>query len=387
MWWQQVARRFKLPKFVFGDVSFLIEGANFSALLNLLSKKGIMLKKVERQNAKTLFIVAKMKDCQNIVAILNKKCYTIKEQKANEALSVFKSFFSRIWLLVGIFVGVILNVLASFFVWDIKLVGDEKLSSKINQVLSQNGIFCGRTKFGLDGKEIENILLENVPNLSLVDVSTRGCTLNINYTTRTLQTINQENRQNILATSDGIIASISAVSGTPLVKVGDFVKKGQVLIAGYYENEETKTEVPAKGVVFAYSWKSATIEFPLEKIEWVRTGNFVAWQSITLYGKVLEEKEAKHNFKKFETETSFEYLLKSSPIPLVLKTTKIYEVKAQMVKQNFEDYKDKLFAQAKMVAWQQIGGDENILDEKTETNFVSNIWFVTHYIKIKEKIS
>jgi hypothetical protein len=27
------------------------------------------------------------------------------------------------------------------------------------------------------------------------------------------------------------------------------------------------------------------------------------------------------------------------------------------------------------------------LEEKTEINFVSNIYFVTHYIKIKEQIS
>jgi len=107
---------------------------------------------------------------------------------------------------------------------------------------------------------------------------------------------------------------------------------------------------------------------------------------MTFLNQVLFEQKAQNPFSKFETETKENYLSTAS-IPLKICYTTFFEVAPVVVSQNFEENKEKLFAQAKLLAWQQIKGNEEILEEKTETNFVSDIWFVSHYIKIKEKIS
>ena len=46
--------------------------------------------------------------------------------------------------------------------------------------------------------------------------------------------------ENIIASDDGTIESIITRSGTPLVKKGDNVEKGQVLVSGVVRSEERR---------------------------------------------------------------------------------------------------------------------------------------------------
>ncbi len=374
-----------MPKFVFGKISILFEGANFADFLNEVTLSNIKLEKVERKSVAEMQIVCKAKDCLKIVAILNKRCYTIKEQKTSAKLSFFKKSFLKLGLLIGVAFGIMLNVLGYFFVWDIKFYGDKSLQSEIEKILGENGIGVGTPKFGLKAEEIENILRENLADISLANVSFRGTTMLVSYTKRTSAKEFETAKENILAKNDGVIASISVLSGQALVKPGDFVKRGQILIQG--GQDENGQNIEAKGQVFAYIWKSATIEFPLEKIVWARTDNFVLKKTISLFGKTVFEHSDIVPFEKFEEESETKNLCPSGAIPLKVTFTKIFELEKKSITQNFEEMKDKLFSQAKLVASEQVIAGENVLEEKTETNFVSNIWFVTHYIKIKEKIS
>ena len=360
---------------------------NFAGLINELNLANIKLKKVERPEVTELVIVTSTRDSSKVIAILKQRCYTILEQQNNNSFNLIKSFTTRIGILIGIGVGVLLNLFASFFVWNVVLYGQDEYTQEVSNVLSQNGIGHGCWKFSINDTSVEQILYENIPELSLVDVSFRGCSMIVNYTIRTQSNEEDNITANILAKEDGIIASILVTSGTAMVKVGDIVRTGQVLISGYELVNEEQVKCNAKGQVYAYSWKSATVEFPLEKIEWVRTGNYVENIQTTLFGSTLYTKTTENTFTKSESEQNTEYMFPSSAIPLKIVRTKIYELESVTITQSFEDNVTKLQAQARLLVWEQIEGDEDILNEKTEVNFVSNIWFVTHYIKIKEKIS
>lgn len=375
------------PKFYFGTTRFKIQGVNFSVLLNDLSLSGIKVNKVERPEVTQLVFVCPTRDRKKVIAILKQRCYNVLEQQNSHSFNFFRSVITRFGILIGIGVGVLLNVFASFFIWNVMLYGQEDYSEQIFSVLVQNGMGAGSWKFGIKPEDAEQVIYDSIPEISLVDISFRGCSLIVNYTIRTQEDNDQTVSKNILAKADGVVSSILVTSGTAMVKVGDFVRKGQLLIAGYQTVNDSQVDCNAKGQVYAYSWISATVEFPLEKIEWVRTGNYVENVSVSLFGSVLYSKTQENVFAKSESEQTTEYMFRSGAIPLTVTRTFYYELEARTVSQSFEDNYTKTQAQARLLAWEQIEGDEDILDEKTEVNFVSNIWFVTHYIKIKEKIS
>lgn len=383
---QFVHGRFKLVK-TFKEIVLKIEGVNFTELLNELNKQNIKLKQANRVSPTELELVFSAHRHKKIVAILNEKCYTIKEQKTNTYWGELKKIFLRVGILVGLFVGILINILASFFIWDIRFFGQTNFEKEIQNALIQNGVKKGCLKFGLTAQDIEKLIYENIEDVSLCDISFKGTTLLVNYTIRTQSEKEDIVAKNIIAKNDGIIANISVLSGTAMVKVGDYVKKGEVLIAGFTEQDEDVVECEAKGQVYAYSWKSAVVEFPKEKIEWVRTGQSVTNVTTSLFNSVISSTKNLHNFEKTETEQKTVFLTQNQNLPIKVTFETIYELTAQTVTADIKDYQEKLNAQARLLAWEQILGDEDILDEKTETNFVSNIWFVTHYIKIKEKIS
>ena len=356
-------------------------------LFRSLNLADIKLKKVERKSATELTITCSARNCSKILAILKGKCYTILEQRNSSFFNLVKMLGYRLGLLVGIGLGVLLSVFSSFFLWDIMVNGQTEYEERVYSVLAENGIGAGSWKFGIQDEQVEQLLYNNIPELSLVDVSFRGCSMLVNYTIRTPANEQDRMTKNLVAKSDGVVASILTTSGTALVKVGDFVRKGQVLIAGYEVIEEQQIECNAKGQVFAYTWKSATVEFSLEKIEWVRTDNFVENVEVSLFGSTLYTKVATHNFERTESVQKIQYLLPSSPLPLQIKRTIIYQLDSVSVIQDYEENEGNLKTQAKMLAWELIQGEENILSEKTEVNFASNIWFITHYIKIKDEIS
>ena len=375
-----------MNKLSFKNTKIKIKGVNFSNLLEEFKKNNITIKQVKKDSPCEICFFVPKKHLKKVIAILNQRCYTILEQKDNSFLSFFKSIFFKPAIIIGIIFGVLLNFCATFFVWGIKLYGDNQLKPQIINVLKQNNIKMLTLKTNLTSQKIENILRLAIPELSLVNVSFKGSFVLINYTKRTEVLSEANQTKNIIAKNDGIVASVLTTSGTALIKPNEYVKKGQVLIAGYTEENGEKKECSASGQVFAYVWKSATIKFYETKTELLRTGNFVENYEVKYKDDVLFKTNNVANYEMFENECYTKHLTESV-VPIVINYTKTYELRKEEVTKNFEDYKKNLFSQAKMLAWEQIKGDENILEEKTEINYVSNIYFITHYIKIKEKIS
>ena len=107
--------------------------------------------------------------------------------------------------------------------------------------------------------------------------------------------IDKDEYCNIVAAEQGMITKITADTGTSLVKVGDIVKKGDILIGGYMQGKYTDTRyVHAKGEVKAKVWytKKATSGLTREISEEtgsrenkysININNFV-WLKTIVYG-------------------------------------------------------------------------------------------------------
>ncbi len=102
----------------------------------------------------------------------------------------------------------------------------------------------------------------------------------------------KESFEPVRARLSAVITKIVAESGTPFVKIGDKVKKGDVLIAPVYTFTEGEGLAPAKGEVYGVTTYKKEIVLPEISVQNERTGIKQAVRSLFVFGKEIGEEKA-----------------------------------------------------------------------------------------------
>ena len=176
--------------------------------------------------------------------------------------------------------------------------------------------------------------------------------------------IDDEEFCNIVATKDAIIKKISAQNGTPVVKEGEIVKKGTVLIAGWLEGKYTGTRyVHATGSVQGKVWytQKERIYFKQQKKE--QTGNVENKYSLNINNFKINFNKGVSKFKNYDTiETNKKVKLFSNfylPIELIKITNT--EVNITDITYTLEEAKNIGIEKAKQELNNKIENLDNIL--------------------------
>ncbi len=171
-------------------------------------------------------------------------------------------------LFISLVIGLTALFLGSFFIWDFQIIGNETVpAEKILRALEKQGVSIGTFGLALDGEDIRNHVLLDVPELQWIAVNVSGCRANV----RVVERVNppeiwdRKTPSNIIARRDGLILEVHALDGVPEVQPGMSVTSGQLLISGA-ENLETtgKTRMMAgDGSVKARTWYVFNASIPL----------------------------------------------------------------------------------------------------------------------------
>ena len=135
----------------------------------------------------------------------------------------------------------------------------ERIDEKdIIESCRQRGLAPGKLKNGLDLYAIGEELLLEYDDISWISIDMKGTgvTVNIVETIPETEYVERERPMEVVASSGGVIESVAVSAGTALVKEGDEVKEGDVLIScsvALRDGEEIKGEkyVAASGEVRA----------------------------------------------------------------------------------------------------------------------------------------
>ncbi len=144
-------------------------------------------------------------------------------------------------LFVSLVISLLIFMFSSNLIWDIRVEGNESIpDSEIVYELSKQGLEVGGFWKSVDKSAAEYAFLRNNEKISWININRRGTVAYVNVIE---QNEDEKNTQaentytNIVANEDAVIEEITVKSGTVLVKPGDVVKKGDILIAGIYSTE------------------------------------------------------------------------------------------------------------------------------------------------------
>lgn len=135
----------------------------------------------------------------------------------------------------------------SLFIWDIRIEGNLSVTDeRIMDYLTNQGITQGRLKSSVDYKGLAASLREYFPELTWVSVKLEGTRLMIQLQENTDTNLLEEGEyepSDLVSNVNGVVTRIITRSGTPMVKAGDQVQEGDLLVSGCVELINDSAEV------------------------------------------------------------------------------------------------------------------------------------------------
>ena len=225
--------------------TYLVEGLNLDRFLHSAKNKGITLYDIEKINNKRLLVSVSIKESENFFAIAKELCYNIKKVKE-------KGVFLPLLMLcrkIGIVIGGVIFCIASYtyndFIYGFSFTGSGSVCEReIVAYLNDIGIKPFSRFSDINIQTLEDQILAKSPYLSFVGITKKGNALCFdlalaNENTDTLL----GNIYSLKSDVDGTVERIKVYRGTAVIKEGDNVKSGDLLVDGYMIIKEQKVDI------------------------------------------------------------------------------------------------------------------------------------------------
>lgn len=235
-----------------------LNGAYPENLLNACALNGLEIWDMYCVDRYRLSFLVYENDVETLKKLAEKSMCDITVQAVSGG-SRLKGFVKRhMVLFIGLAIVLLLLVLSGFFIWDMEVYGNEKLSDgEILRALSECGVDCGSFWPGVDKELLRSEVLLKLPELAwmTVNVNSSRASVVVSERIEKPEIYVESESADLVAKKTGIIKSISALNGKVLVTEGNSVTEGEVLISGLMDSITAQPRlVRAQGQVMAETW-------------------------------------------------------------------------------------------------------------------------------------
>lgn len=228
---------FRFLLYVRGYYSITVSGYGAERFINLCKIKNIYLwdLKMKQQEYSMKIAIA---DYQNLDDIIEKTGIKVDILKKYGLPFLFIGKENRIFYLAFLIIAIMLIFVSNLFVWKIEYKGNYTVSKEqLEDFLEENNISEGIFKSKVDYEILEENLRKEFSIIKWCSVAISGNTLIVQIEENNLLKENEEIKEefiysDIVATTDGVVTNLMVRNGLAMVKIGDSVTKGQILVTG-----------------------------------------------------------------------------------------------------------------------------------------------------------
>ncbi|MDD3223854.1 MAG: sporulation protein YqfD [Clostridium sp.] len=271
--------------------------------INVITKNGISIWNLKRISVNTMEFDIKYNDYKDILKIAKKAGSKIKIIKRSGKMFFWFKMIKRSSIVIGLIMFIAIITYLSNFIWGIDIETENNIAPyEIRQDLKDMGIKPGTNKNNINVYDIEEKLKNKNSDIMWIRVRIKGSKLIVTSSERqSLPKANEDNTTcNLTAKKDGVILWVYTKAGTPIVKGGDVVKKGQILVSGEEGKEGSTYQVHAAGSVYAKTYYEETRKVPLTYTKKTRTGECITNYYIYIFGKKIYLKNSLNKFAKYD---------------------------------------------------------------------------------------
>ncbi len=196
-----------------------------------------------------------------------------------------KKHKKRFGFIIGIIMFFTIITFLSNFIWIINIDGNNKIPrSQIIASCKEIGIYEGMTKNKINNKYAAQRLQLIRDDIGWCSFVVEGSVLTINLS-EIDSTVNDENNypSNIKSAIEGKIKKVNVSSGDVLVKVGDTVSKGELLVSGVVNKTEGTHFVHSSGEIIADTYREFSAHGNFKQQKEVETGDVIKRYTIEIF--------------------------------------------------------------------------------------------------------
>lgn len=269
-------------KYVRGYLRIRVSGFSPERFMNLCSNKGILLWKIEREGD-VYYMNIHLDGFRALRPIVRKTGTKVAVLERCGLPFFLPKLFRRKAFIGGLMLAVAFWMISSLFIWDIQTAGNYRITDDVfHAFLREQQVAVGMKKSGLDIGALEKEIRRTFPEITWASARLSGTKLLIEIKENDAPIITQqaaaEKGSELVTDYDGTIVAIIVRSGVPMVKVGDAVAKGDVLVAGnvpVYNEDATVREylyVDADADIWLEHAMSFSARLPFDYIQKEYTG-------------------------------------------------------------------------------------------------------------------
>ena len=287
-----------------GRVRYIVRTAMAEKLISRASEEGVRFEYLSRPDARTLDAWVNAADAKIFSALLDSLSIEYRAAGAAGLARIARFLRKRIALVPSIAAAVAVVIALSMRIWvvDVSGAGDE---AAVRRVLGDLGMKPGARKSAIDFSALSRQLEAALPEYAFFGVKASGVYLMVDARAadKAPEVYRRADARDLVADADGVVLRVNTAAGRALVKPGDTVRKGDVLIAGEERVSASgdTQRVRAQGSVTARLWTEGFSRLPLAREEKTRTGRVS--QRVTLVTPLLEKRlSGADAFEDYETE-------------------------------------------------------------------------------------
>ena len=384
--------------YILGYVNISVEGYFIERFINICISKNVLVWNIRRKKSSFLYANIGLKDFKKIKEIAKITKCRIKIQNKKGLPFLLNKYKKRKIFAISLAVILLLIFGTSNFVWNIEVIGNNTINtSEIIENLNENGLKIGMLKQKLVPKDIINNIRLKRNDIAWIGIDTKGTNVIVSIVEadKKPEIIDENEYCNIVTKKDGIITKINVQNGTALVKEGDIVKNGNILVGGWLEGKYTGTRyVHAKANVEAKVWYSKKDTIKLKQAKKEETGSIQNCYGININNLKINFTKTLPKFQNYDTisENKKLKIFSNFYFPIEFCKTTYVEYQNKEVTYEIDEAKQILQSRLEEDLKKEIENQENIVNkqvnyiEENEEITVEVIYEVIENIGTNEKI-
>ncbi len=316
----------KLMRFLLGYLKINIWGKFPERFLNVLAGKGIKIWSTCRRGENIeLCILAK--DYKKVPKLRRKCPVKVRTKQKRGMPFIFRKYRRRSGLAVGLAIYVAALVMMPKIVWGVNVSGNTNITDEqLQTALRDVGIYSGASIKDIDAPNMRLNLCLLLPEISWAAVNVEGCFVNVEIREAEELALADKRPCNLVADCDGVVKGVFVRAGLSTVKVGDGVRKGDMLVSGteQYSSGVTKFR-HSEGEIIAQVEKQITVKVPLNQIKTTYTGKVATRRVLTAFDCdiPLYIGEVRYDYRLERVTTPIK--IQNTRLPFVLTEGRFYE--------------------------------------------------------------
>ncbi len=311
----------KLLNYIRGFVIVSVRGFFLERFINTALKRNIYLWDIKSESEHSIHMKMSIRGFKSVRPAAYKTRSKVKILERAGLPFVLAKSKKRKAFVIGAAAALLLFLYLTSFIWSIEVVGNDKVKeSEILTALSEVGFSKGSLRYGVDAGKLQNDMLLKLDKLSWIWVDIRGTKAVVEVRERVIppEIVDKDTPSNIVAKKSGLITQVIAKAGERVIKEGDVVNEGDLLISGVLSsNQQGYKYVNSTGSIKARTWYEKSEEFPLVNTTYQKTEKKISKNTVNLFGfDVLLYWNKKIPFSYYDEEISEHQLRLGANHPL-----------------------------------------------------------------------